>query len=211
MSNLTLPVIGIYRHRLTIDGEGVTTLVASYGCPLKCQYCLNPQSWNPETLKKSKSLSPEELYEKVKIDDLYFAATGGGITFGGGESLLHAEFIREFRKICGFRWKLNVESSLNVKREQLEMVLGVVDEYIIDIKDMNSEIYEAYTGKDNSQVLENLRILSENVNPQSVTIRIPLIKGYNTQKEIDSSILAVKTMGFTKLDVFTYIVDKKKK
>ena len=78
----TLPVFGIKRHRMTTDGTGVSTLVGAYGCPLKCRYCLNPLAWNPETLKKCIPMSPETLYEKVKIDALYFLATGGGITFG---------------------------------------------------------------------------------------------------------------------------------
>ena len=43
MSNL-VPILGVNRHRLLIDGEGVTTLVAFHGCPLHCKYCLNPQS-----------------------------------------------------------------------------------------------------------------------------------------------------------------------
>ena len=43
-----VPLIGIARHRLTIDGEGVTTLVAFHGCPLRCKYCLNPTSLQPD-------------------------------------------------------------------------------------------------------------------------------------------------------------------
>ena len=67
-----LPVFAISRHRLKTDGKGVTTLVGSYGCPLKCHYCINPHAWNPKTLEKCTEMTPEALYERVKIDELYF-------------------------------------------------------------------------------------------------------------------------------------------
>ena len=68
---------------MTTDGIGVTTLVAAYGCLLRCQYCLNPHSWQQET--NQCEYTPEKLLNEVKQDNLYFLATGGGITFGGGE------------------------------------------------------------------------------------------------------------------------------
>ncbi len=75
-------LIGISRHRIGVDGEGVTTLVAYHRCPLRCQYCLNPKALSPNGVWKR--YTPEELYNHVKQDDLYFRATGGGMTFGGG-------------------------------------------------------------------------------------------------------------------------------
>ncbi|MBF1451819.1 4Fe-4S cluster-binding domain-containing protein, partial [Prevotella pallens] len=48
MQEVKAPIIGIDRHRLTTDGEGVTTLVAFHGCPLHCKYCLNPQCLSPD-------------------------------------------------------------------------------------------------------------------------------------------------------------------
>ena len=93
MQEVKAPIIGIERHRLTTDGEGVTTLVAFHGCPLYCKYCLNPQCLSPNGVLRT--ITPSELYSEVEIDDLYFVATGGGICFGGGEPLLHSEFIVE--------------------------------------------------------------------------------------------------------------------
>ena len=75
----TAPLIGISRHRLTTDGEGVTTLVAFHGCPLRCKYCLNPQSLHSEGIWKHYDCM--QLYEEVRLDELYFLATHGGITF----------------------------------------------------------------------------------------------------------------------------------
>ena len=151
------PIIAISRHRFLVDGEGVTTLVAFHGCPLYCKYCLNPKCNTPEGIKEV--LSPQQLYEKVKIDDIYFLVTGGGIMFGGGEPLLRSDFIKEFRKICGDRWKIYVETSLNVDKSAIEPLLEIIDYWVVDIKDWNNDIYCAYTGKDNSRVKANLEYL----------------------------------------------------
>ena len=79
-------LIGLSRHRIGVDGAGVTTLVAFHGCPLRCKYCLNPKALSLNGVWKR--YIPEELYNHVKQDDLYFCATGGGVTFGGGEPLI---------------------------------------------------------------------------------------------------------------------------
>ncbi len=202
----TLPVFGIKRHRMTTDGTGVSTLVGAYGCPLKCRYCLNPLAWNPETLKKCIPMSPETLYEKVKIDALYFLATGGGITFGGGEALLHADFIRQFRKVCGPDWTLTVETSLNVPSAKLEKVLDVVNDYIVDIKDLEPSVYKAYTGMPIDNTLLNLKLLLEKVSLDHVYIRVPKIPEYNTDAHIQQSVTKLKNMGFKNIEVFPYVV-----
>ena len=75
------------------DGQGITTLIAGAGCPLNCRWCINKRLLREAT---AEAVTAEELLERVKMDDLYFRATGGGITFGGGEPLLHASFIYVF-------------------------------------------------------------------------------------------------------------------
>lgn len=202
----TLPVFGIKRHRMTSDGTGVSTLVGAYGCPLQCRYCLNPHAWKPETLKKCTHMSPEALYEKVKIDALYFLATGGGVTFGGGESLLHADFIRQFRKVCGTDWTLTVETSLNVPPVQLEKVLDVVNDYIVDIKDLEPSVYKTYTNMPIDNTLHNLELLSKKVSSEHVRIRVPRIPEYNTNAHIQHTVEQLKNMGFENIEVFSYII-----
>ena len=78
-----VPLIGIARQRLTIDGEGVTTLVAFHGCPLRCKYCLNPTSLQPDGVWERYDCN--QLYEEVRKDELYFLASCGGVAFGRGE------------------------------------------------------------------------------------------------------------------------------
>ena len=79
-------VVTITRFRMAQDGEGVSTLVTLFGCPLHCQCCANAFCNEKET--PVTYYTPEHLCETLKIDDLYFKMTGGGIVFGGGEPLM---------------------------------------------------------------------------------------------------------------------------
>ena len=196
-------IFGISRHRLTTDGEGVTTLVAFTGCPLRCKYCLNKQSWEPE---KGRLYTPELLFEEVKIDQLYFLATHGGITFGGGEPLLQLPFIQAFRNLCGRQWQIVVETSLHVPLAMVQTIDPIVNGYIVDIKDMNPEIYEAYTGKANNIVLENLRWLLQNGDPDRIKVRIPHIPDFNSDDDVERSKEQLAAMGVENFDIFQYII-----
>jgi pyruvate formate lyase activating enzyme len=197
--------IGISRHRLGTDGQGVTTLAAFYGCPLRCKYCLNPHSWREND--RLRHYTPSELYELLKIDQLYFIATGGGVTFGGGEPLLRPEYLAEFRALCGDGWRLCVETSLNVPWAAVEMAAGCIDEFIVDCKDTNPAIYEAYTGQDNAKMLQNLRCLASLIPPERMIVRLPLIEGYNTDEDRDASEARLRSYGIERFDRFTYKTD----
>lgn len=199
--------IGFKRHCITTDGEGVTTLAAFWGCPLRCKYCLNPQSLDEST--KCTELTPEELYDRVKLDDLYFVATCGGVTFGGGEPLLQTDFIEYFRALCGDRWRIYAETSLNVPAEAVGKAAALIDGFIVDVKDMNGEIYKSYTGRENIRVTENLKLLRDVVGAENILIRLPLIPEYNTEADRQSSRALLMGMGFTRFDEFTYRLPKK--
>ena len=203
-SELIGRMIGISRHRLAIDGEGVTTLVAFHGCPLRCKYCLNPQSLSKDTQCIERTV--EELIDEVRIDQLYFLATGGGITFGGGEPLLNCVFIKAFCEQCPKEWRISIESSLNVPRKNVEDVLPFVREWIIDIKDMNPEIYKAYSGISNERVIDNLRWIASD-HPEllpTITLRLPHIPNYNTDDDRNKSQALLETLGYTNFDRFEY-------
>lgn len=199
-------IIGIARHRLSTDGDGVTTLVAFHGCPLRCRYCLNPQSLGDGN--RFIEYSPQSLYDEVRIDELYFIATNGGVTFGGGEPCLRPQFIQEFRELCGSAWQLNLETSLNVPLTNIEALLPVVNTMIIDIKDMNPEIYHSYTGQSNGRVLDNLRLIAEAGRQHDCIVRIPLIPDYNTDTDREKSRKALEALGFDRFDLFTYQIRK---
>lgn len=197
------PLIGICRHRLATDGQGVTTLVAFHGCPLRCKYCLNSQCLQAEGVWQW--MDVEKILDEVMVDDLYFKATGGGVSFGGGEPLLRSDGIVDFCKLCPKEWHICVETSLNVERCHLEAVAPYIYHYYIDVKDMNHDIYRPYTKRSNRRVINNLRWLASHVDPDKVTIRLPHIPDYNTLQDIERSQQQLEEMGFKDFDRFEYI------
>jgi len=200
--DILAPVITYARHRIQTDGKGITTLVCFHVCPLRCKWCINPFSFAPDT--KRTLMTPQALYDTVKIDALYYLATGGGITFGGGEPLLYADFLWEFREICGSDWHLCAETSLNVPWEQVELAVQCIDTFYIDCKDTDPNIYRSYTGQDNERMLSNLRRLLAITGPERIIVRLPLIPEYNTEENRQRSKALLSDMGLTQFDLFTY-------
>lgn len=200
------PVITCARHRIQCDGQGITTLVAFYGCPLRCRWCINPFTYDPAV--KRTDMTPQQLYDRVKIDDLYFLATGGGITFGGGEPLLYPDFLAQFREIAPESWHICAETSLAVPWENVEKAAGCIDLFYVDCKDANPEIYRSYTGADNQRMIDNLQKLLALVSPRRIILRIPLIPEYNTAEDQLSSRLFFEKMGITQFDLFPYQLPK---
>lgn len=204
MTDEAVPFIGISRHRIGVDGVGVTTLAAFHGCTLRCRYCLNARCLgSAEGLKR---YTPEALFDMTRIDNLYFLATGGGICFGGGEPLLRMDFITRFRELCGDAWRLTAESALNVPRLNVERAAEVIDDFIIDIKDCNPEIYKAYTGRSNRRALFNLRWLVKKKGAEHITVRVPLIPNHNNESDREATVKWLVSIGVTKIDKFDYVI-----
>jgi pyruvate formate lyase activating enzyme len=201
MSNA--PLIGICRHRLTVDGAGVTTLVAFHGCPLHCKYCLNSQCLSPDGVWRV--MTAADIMAKLQKDDLYFRATGGGVCFGGGEPLLRSDMLVELSRQMPHEWAVTIETSLNVPLQRVEAVAPFVSQWIIDIKDMNPDIYQSYTGIGNLRVRENLLWLAAHVDKERILIRLPLIPRYNTPTDVADSRRQLEALGFTHFDEFEYI------
>ena len=202
------PLIGISRLRMGTDGYGVTTLVAFHGCPLRCKYCLNPQSLSDDAKVMMKT--PEEVMQAIRKDELYYLATNGGVTFGGGEPLLRADFIKEVLELGAKQWHITIETSLNVPQENLVSLFPYIHEYVVDIKDMNPCIYKAYNGRDNELVKTNLLWIIEQGKAEHITCRIPLIPEFNTSKDQQRSKQELEAMGITRFDLFTYRTNIKK-
>ena len=192
------PIFAISRLRMGTDGSGITTLVTFMGCPLKCKYCLNQKCHEPvyeadgQTLRKGiMMLTPQELYDLVKTDNIYFQSTGGGICFGGGEPTLYKDFIVEFKKICGDKWKITLETCLRCSYNTIQDLGPVVDHWIVDIKSMNPFIYEEYTGV-MSGVLQHLSSIQKLVPQEKITIKVPHIPGFNDDEDLDNDIDEIK-------------------
>ena len=208
--NSDVAVIGVSRHRMGTDGNGITTLVAFQGCLLRCKYCLNKKCWESED--RFKHYTPQSLYDEIKVDDLYFRATSGGVTFGGGEPCLKANFIVEFRRLCGSDWKIRVETSLNVAKSLIEKLAPVVDEWIIDTKSRDNEVYKEYTGVNRKQMIDNLDYLVSiyglNIPKNRIYLRVPVIPGFVDEEEAQESRQMFENAGFKNVEVFEYITEK---
>ena len=202
MTDPRFPLLALSRLRMGTDGTGVTTLVAGAGCPLSCRWCINKKLLRHAPAEE---VSVEELLSRLRCDDLYFRATGGGVCFGGGEALLHAAFIRRFREICPKEWKITAETSLHLPRELLALTFGAVDLYVVDCKDMNGEIYYRYTGGDARLMQENLCLLLETVGAEKVLVRVPLIPEYNSEADQQKSAEALERLGAQRIERFSYV------
>lgn len=199
-------ISSVGRLRMGTDGEGIRTLVFADGCPLKCEYCINPFTWNGT--RDPMLLSAEDIYEKIIVDRPYILATNGGVTFGGGEPLLQPEMIRELRDLCEHEMSFYVETSLNVPYKNVELVADIIDRFYVDIKSMDPDIYKEYTGGELDIVIDNLNQLLQRVDSEKVIVRVPMIPGYSdTDKQMKAK-EKLKKLGVSRFNMFTYKVIK---
>lgn len=203
MTEKNIPIIGIQRLRIGSDGQGIRTLVGTAGCSLRCRYCLNPHSWDLNRYTP-KLVSPEHLYEIVSIDNLYFQATNGGITFGGGEPLMHMDGIGRFKKLCPSEWSIWTETSLNVSEKQIVQAAHIFDHFIIDIKTTNPAIYKKYTSGDFEVMYGNLKKLLSLISPEKISVRIPIIPGYTEETDQKNAVDEISALGISDIEVFSY-------
>lgn len=195
-------VASIARHRFEIDGKGVRTLVIFAGCPLRCKYCINPTTW--DLSPKCTEYTPEKLLKEVSVDSVYFWATNGGITFGGGEPLLSADFISDFVDIAPRSWNYVVETSLSVPFENIEKVAEIITHFVVDIKTLDKKTYNSYTGGTLSLARKNLSDLIKKVGTEHITVRVPIIPGYADLASQEKTISELCSMGIINVDAFSY-------
>ena len=190
------------------DGNGISTLVVFFDCPLHCKYCINDFCHKPPKPfvgVQHAAFTPQELIEILRKDDIYYLMSGGGIVFGGGEPLLQAKYIHKVCTLADQRWAKRIETSLNIPWDNIKPVLYDMDEWIIDIKDINNDIYKNYTGKDNKNMIKNLLKLRNKISSDKIHIRIPRIAGYNSEYDIEKSIQWVRENIGAEPEVFSYI------
>ena len=196
-------IMTISRHRIGSDGGGVRTLVTFYSCPLHCKYCINDFCHNSVSNMKT----TDEVLAELMKDDLYFKATNGGVTFGGGEPLLQSSFIKELIEKMQKHWNVCIETSLAVNFRHIEELIPYVDHWFVDTKDYHNEwIYDEYTQTKGLHPLmvRNLRVLKDIVGEEKITVRVPYIKGFNNESDVNLSTVVLKLNGFTNIDKFEY-------
>lgn len=170
----------ITRLRIAADGEGVRSVIFMQGCPLNCFWCCNPETRTEEGYK---TLTPEELYRYVRRDVVYFRASGGGITFSGGEPLIWTDFIHRFIRDCCRDFTVDVETSLDVPEETVRRLAPLVHQWNVDFKVADPEKHRQFTGSTNHRILKNLELLSRLIPRERILITVPVIPGYNDSDE----------------------------
>lgn len=128
----------------TVDGPGIRFVVFLQGCPLRCQYCHNPDTWEVAG-EANYQMTPDELLAEVLRYKSFIAK--GGVTVSGGEPLLQARFVRDFFCLCreqGLHTALDT-SGFICTPEAFE-VLDVVDLVLLDIKTLDPDLHPALTG-----------------------------------------------------------------
>lgn len=164
-----------------VDGPGIRCVVFFNGCKLRCKYCHNPEMWQ----KKDNNYSVEEVYKKIMRCKPYFK-NNGGVTFSGGEPLLHSDFIIEISKLLR---KENIHIALDTAGVGLgnyKEVLDSVDLILLDIKHTEPKMYKEITGSSIDEV-ENF-ILQLNESNKPVWIRQVIIPDITDNKEYTSSL-----------------------
>lgn len=162
----------------TLDGPGVRTVVFMQGCPLRCVYCHNPDTWNPE---EGRSIAADELFRQIIKYKPYFN-NSGGVTFSGGEPLLQSEFIARVMKLCR---ENHIHTALDtsgcIVSEQAMEVLSLSDLILLDIKMLTDELYQKYIGCSISNVLTFLS-QAEKLQKQ-VWVRHVVVPGLNDTQD----------------------------
>lgn len=128
----------------TVDGPGVRFVVFTQGCPLRCQYCHNPDSWK---LNDGKEIAVDKLMNEIKKYKSFMKFSSGGVTISGGEPLLQPHFVKEVLKKCkeeGIHTALDTSGYVDL--ETVKDILEYVDLVLLDIKSYNPIVYKELTG-----------------------------------------------------------------
>lgn len=126
-----------------VDGPGIRVVVFLQGCPLRCLFCHNPETW---TVNDKFLITPEELVRHIYKYRNYFG-TDGGVTFSGGEPLFQHDFLLECLKLCK---KMGINTCLDTSGScrDYEDILKYVDLVIWDVKALENDAYHKMTGQD---------------------------------------------------------------
>ncbi len=182
------------------DGPGIRTTIFLKGCPLRCEWCHNPESFllkpqyqnitvNGKKIRKlvGEEKGVDEIISEVIKDRDYFNESSGGVTISGGEPMLQFEFTKAILKALK---KENIHTCLDTsgfaKWELFEEILPYIDLFHYDFKLANSAKHKKHTGQPNELIIENLhKICKKNID---LVLRCPIIPGVNDNDEHFSAI-----------------------
>jgi pyruvate formate lyase activating enzyme len=190
MGNRITGVIFDIKKYALHDGPGIRTTIFLKGCPLSCWWCHNPESQNLgiDTLPNETigcEMTVEEVMGEIEKDLLFYDESGGGVTFSGGEPLIQPRFLYYLLSACKEREILTaLDTSGYASWEIINRIKTRVDLFLYDIKLLDDEKHQAYTGVSNKQILSNFERLDKEKFP--LIIRFPVIPGItDTSTELD--------------------------
>ena len=163
----------------TVDGPGIRFVIFMQGCPLRCKYCHNPDTWK---LGDGEEKTVEELISEIKKYKSYMKFSGGGVTVTGGEPLLQGKFIKElFKKCKEENIHTAVDTSGYIFNDITKEVLDYTDLVLLDIKSYNKNSYKYITGVELDPTLNFMEYLGKINKP--VWIRYVLVPGLSDNEE----------------------------
>ena len=191
----------------TVDGPGIRFVVFMQGCPLRCKYCHNPDSWN---IKNGEERSVSDLLNEIVRYKSYYGQKGG-VTVSGGEPLLQIDFVTELLKQAKSRgintavdtsgFTFDISSDEVVKKH--ELLDEYVDLYLLDIKHIDDDKHKSLTGVHNQNTLNYAKWLSSR--GKRIWIRHVLVPSLTDD---DESLIKlsefIKTINVEKVEVLPY-------
>lgn len=171
----------------TVDGPGVRFVVFFQGCPMRCAYCHNPDTWNME---EGQQMEADEIIDKMQRNKAFY--TTGGITATGGEPMQQMDFLTELfakAKKQGIHTCLDtsgimftgVKEDGRPKDERVEKLMEATDLVMLDIKHIEDTAHRNLTGHSNAHILEFARYLDAIGKP--VWIRHVVVPGITFDKK----------------------------
>ena len=163
----------------TVDGPGIRYVVFMQGCPMRCLYCHNPDTWE---IGKGEEKTAEEILSAFNKNRSFYEK--GGITVTGGEPLLQIDFLIDLfskAKAEGIHTCIDTSGvTYNPKNkeylEKLDILMGYTDLVMLDIKHIKTENHKALTGMGNENILSFAKYLEEKKIP--LWVRHIIVKGY---------------------------------
>lgn len=186
----------------TVDGPGIRYVVFFQGCPMRCLYCHNPDTW---LVDGGDMVELEVLFRDIMKYKNYMKFSGGGITASGGEPLLQAGFVSELFKLCrqnGIRTALDTSGS--ILNDKVNEILEYTDLVLLDIKCFDAERYEKLTSHQLKPTLKFAQCLAEHNIP--VWLRYVLVPDLTDDIQEISSLadFACKLGNVERVDVLPF-------
>ncbi len=176
----------------TVDGPGIRMVLFLTHCPLKCQFCHNPEiAWGSSGNK----YSPEQVLEKYNKNKQFYQ--NGGLTFSGGEPLLQGEFVYQCAQLLKEnKVHVTVDTSLSCGDKWLEKIIPFVDLWMVSIKAVSADLHQRLAGHGNSKIIDNLTKL--NSSRANMLIRYVIVPGLtNSEDELAKLAELLRNLPFT--------------